>query len=169
MKLNGAGEMIRDILEQLPNRFDNIELDAFIVMPNHVHGIINIVGARDDSQETDTPADVCTRCNAHEQNSYFVGAPLVGALENDRPGALENHRAGTRPAPTLGDVVGKFKSISTHEYVIGVRQKRWPAFNTRLWQRNYYERIIRNEKELNETRQYIADNPLKWNEDENYV
>jgi len=79
---------------------------------------------------------------------------------------IEN-RAGTRPAPTLlGDVVGTFKSITTHQYTNGVRQHNWPPFNGRLWQRNYYEHIIRSEEEMDRIREYIMENPAKWVDDE---
>jgi REP element-mobilizing transposase RayT len=67
----------------------------------------------------------------------------------------------------LGDVVGIFKSISTHQYAINVNANNWPAFPGKLWQRNYYERIIRNDDELNRIREYISNNPLHWDNDEN--
>ena len=76
-------------------------------------------------------------------------------------------RAGTRPAPTLGDVVGAFKSVTTHQYTDGVRQKTWPSFNEKLWQRNYHENIIRSEEEMNRIREYIINNLLRWDYDEN--
>ncbi len=77
-------------------------------------------------------------------------------------------RAGTRPAPTtLGDVVGIFKSISTHQYAINVHAHHWPPFPGKLWQRNYFEHIIRNDNELNRIREYIFNNPLQWDNDEN--
>jgi REP element-mobilizing transposase RayT len=78
-------------------------------------------------------------------------------------------RAGTRPAPTssLGDVVGMFKSVSTHEYAMNVHVHKWPPFPGKLWQRNYYERIIRNEREMNRIRHYIINNPSQWDNDVN--
>ena len=144
MRLNDVGQMVQDVWNDLPARYPDVETDGFVVMPNHVHGIIVIVGAP------------------------LVGAlPLVGA---HFPGTM-NHdtekRAGTRPAPTLGDAVGAFKSIATHQYTDGVKQKNWPSFNGRLWQRNYYEHIIRSEEEMNRIREYIINNPLKWEYDEN--
>jgi REP element-mobilizing transposase RayT len=146
MVLNQAGEMAYKTCNNLSIKCPGIEIDEFIIMPNHVHGIIII-----------------------------VGAPLVGALSvesrmdvNDRAGIRPNRRAGTRPAPTsLGDVVGIFKSISTHQYAINVNANNWPAFPGKLWQRNYYERIIRNDDELNRIREYISNNPLHWDNDEN--
>ena len=76
--------------------------------------------------------------------------------------------AGTRPAPTdigLADVIGSFKSITTNEYIKNVHNSNWPSFNKRLWQRNYYERIIRDENELNRIKNYIYENLLKWDLD----
>lgn len=65
----------------------------------------------------------------------------------------------------MGDIIGAFKSMTTNEYIRGVRQFRWTPFPGRLWQRNYYEHIIRNEDELNRIRGYIVDNPLRWHLD----
>jgi REP element-mobilizing transposase RayT len=68
-------------------------------------------------------------------------------------------------AQTLGEIVGAFKSLSTNAYIRGVRERGWPRFDGRLWQRNYYERVIRNERELNAIRKYILDNPANWAQD----
>ena len=81
-----------------------------------------------------------------------VGAPLAGARAF-RPG-----RAGASPAPTLGQVVGAFKSIVATKW----RGRNAPCRSARVWQRNYYERVIRDEEELNRVREYILLNPLKW-------
>ena len=71
-------------------------------------------------------------------------------------------RAPTRGAPTLGDVVGAFKSVTTDEYIRGVQAANWPRFRGRLWQRNFYEHIIRDENELEKIRDCIRRNPLMW-------
>ena len=73
-------------------------------------------------------------------------------------------RADTRPAPTagLGDIIGAFKSIATHEYIKGVKQHGWTPFPGKLWQRNYYEHIVRSEKELTRIREYIRNNPAQF-------
>ena len=78
---------------------------------------------------------------------------------------LENTRATTRVASTIGVVVGAFQSRTTVLYVRGVNQMGWPTFRGRLWQRNYYEHIVRDEVSLNRIRQYVADNPLQWCDD----
>jgi len=131
MVLNDAGRMIENNWNELLQRFSNIESDEFIIMPNHFHGTI-----------------------------YIVGAPLVGA---------RNNRAGTRPAPTLGGIIGAFKSITTNEYIRNVKNNNWQSFNERLWQRNYYEHIIRNDKSLHKIQEYIVNNPSTWEKDKEYV
>lgn len=78
-------------------------------------------------------------------------------------GALDDgFRAATRAAPTLGDVIGAFKSITTDEYIDGVRRCGWTPFTGRVWQRNYYEHVISNDEELNAIRMCIAQNPVQW-------
>ena len=135
MALNEAGEMIETNWNKLPRRFPNIKLDEFVIMPNHMHGVIII-----------------------------VGAPLVGAQNNDIA-----DRAATRAAPTLGDIVGAFKSIAANEYIRSVKNNDWPPFKGSIWQRNYYEHIIRDECDLNRVREYVVNNPYKWQEDEYYA
>ncbi len=66
---------------------------------------------------------------------------------------------------TLGNIVGAFKSISTHKYIEKVETHDWQPFYKKLWQRNFYERIIRNERELNAIRTYIMNNPANWDAD----
>ena len=56
--------------------------------------------------------------------------------------------------------------MSTNEYIRGVKQNGWPPFPGKLWQRNYYERIVRNDNELNRIRRYIDENPLRWELDQ---
>lgn len=68
----------------------------------------------------------------------------------------------TPAAPTLGDVMDWFKTMTTNEYIRGVKTLGWPPFDRRVWQRNYYEHIVRSEAELDRIRVYIANNPLKW-------
>ena len=85
--------------------------------------------------------------------------PLVGVQKQPSTGAT------TRVAPTLGNIVGAFKSITTVEYTRGVEQRAWPPFNDFVWQRNYYEHIVRDEHELSLIRKYILDNPLNWQYD----
>ena len=138
MHLNDVGAMVQKVWRDLPSRFPTVEPDVFVAMPNHIHGILLI----------------------HEP----VGA-LVGALEDGN----RRDRAATRAVPpgvVLGDVVGAYKSVTTVEYSRGVKTDGWLRFSGRLWQRNYYEHIIRDESELAHAREYIANNPLQWALDE---
>jgi REP element-mobilizing transposase RayT len=72
-------------------------------------------------------------------------------------------------APTVGDVVGAFKSLSTNDFIRNVKQNNWRTFYKKLWQRNYFEHIIRNEKSYNQISEYIQTNPLKWQDDKYYI
>lgn len=92
--------------------------------------------------------------------THHVGAALCG-----RP-PLCGHDGHPRwGAPTLGDVMDWFKTMTTNEYIRSVKQLGWPSFPGRLWQRNYYEHIVRSETELNDIRNYITSNPTKWADD----
>jgi REP-associated tyrosine transposase len=66
---------------------------------------------------------------------------------------------------SLPDVIHRFKSLTTARYRTGVLQDEWQPFPGRLWQRNYYEHIIRDEEQLNRIRQYVIDNPVRWEDD----
>jgi len=142
MRLNDAGRMVQSVWDELLARFPDVELDTFAIMPNHVHGII-IINCRGESRIR--PGDY------HESN--------LGD-HKDRP-------YGTT-AGSVGRIIQAFKSIVTHEYVVGVRQNRYPPFHGRLWQRNYYEHVIRDEEDMRDIRQYILDNPARWTDDENH-
>jgi putative transposase len=142
MVLNDAGKMIECQWNELVKRFTQIELDEYVVMPNHFHGIV------------------------------IVGAGLVPARNGAANGITDG--ATTRVAPTtgtttVGDIIGAFKSITTHEYINNVKTNNWPTFDGKLWQRNCFEHIIRNEKSLNQIREYIVKNPVKWQQDDLFV
>jgi REP element-mobilizing transposase RayT len=68
----------------------------------------------------------------------------------------------------LSAVVGWFKTMSTNEYIRGVKQLGWPPFDRKLWQRNYYERIIRDDASLRNVAFYIDNNPAHWRNDDFY-
>ncbi|MCD6400671.1 MAG: hypothetical protein J7L73_01965 [Anaerolineales bacterium] len=142
MVLNAAGLMIQNVWNELPKRFSNIEMDETIVMPNHFHGIIKIVG----QTLAVTPHDDSEIINAAGMRPTPTGAYTEGRK-------------------TIGDIIGAFKSITTHEYIIGVKNNKWMVFCGKLWQRNYWEHIVRNEMELNRIRKYIINNPINWNSD----
>lgn len=135
MLLNETGQMVRNMWNDLDDRYPDIETDEFVVMPNHLHGIIVIVGAQFIAPvETVTPSD----CNA---------------INHKKQGVI-NH------APTVGNIVRAFKARCTHA-INKIRDT--PGIP--VWQRNYYDHIIRGEQEMNRIRGYIIENPAKWIED----
>lgn len=150
MILYDAGEMLQRQWLALPERFANMELDEFVIMPNHFHGIVVIT----DKMGRATPGRAPTR-----------GAPTTPTRDSDSVGATLVVAQNDRPDPVLGEIIGAWKSITTDEYIRGVHELNWQPFDGKLWQRNYYEHIIRNERDLNRIREYITANPANWNED----
>ncbi len=69
---------------------------------------------------------------------------------------------GADPSRDLGAIVGRYKSLSTRRYVLGVQDRGWPPFHGRLWQRGFHDRVIRNERECEEFREYVRSNPQRW-------
>jgi putative transposase len=128
MRSNEMGHVVRQCWNAIPEHFPNSVLDEFVVMPNHVHGIIILnVGAKDILP-------------------------------------LQHH--GT--SGTIGSIIRGFKIGITkwaRQEAVGAKNISPPRS---VWQRNYYEHIIRNEPELNKIREYIINNPLNWEADENY-
>ena len=136
INLNQAGQMVQQMWQQLPQRFSSIQIDEFVVMPNHLHGIIAI--------------------------------SMVNMVSNNQSQAQDLKQIQplqTSKSVKLGDIIGAFKSITTHQYIQGVKQYHWQGFTGKLWQRNYYEHIIRDQASLNNIREYIINNPLKWEDD----
>ena len=136
-------------------------------MPNHVHGIIVIaeptqrsVGAQHDAWPDNGPPQIDTS-NPVRRSPSNHAAPLRPAVEYHLPsdGATPARPFAVDPG-SLGAIVRAFKSRTAKRIN---RLSRSP--NGSVWQRNYYEHIIRNEKDLARIRQYIIDNPAKWAED----
>ncbi len=129
MVLNNAGKIAEDCWVKIPEHFYNVELDYYVFMPNHLHGIIII--------------------NKQEE----VAAQYIEPLEKER--RYQNIVKGS-----LGSIIRSYKAAVTRECL---RCK----ITDFKWQRNYYERIIRNEKELYNIIRYIEQNPLKWEYEKN--
>ncbi len=115
---------------RLPKRFSHVSLDAWVVMPNHLHGILIINQAR--LNPVHAPS--------------LPSTPPAGA-----------------PTGSLGAIIGAYKSTTTQRInrIRGVTGRQ-------VWQRNYYERIIRSDANLDAIRKYIHDNPLNWPHDEHH-
>jgi len=197
MQLNDAGIMIEHQWQKLIYRFDNIKLHQFIVMPNHFHGIVEsvgvlLVGTQNDekfppswvplvgtqnTEQRQTKQRPIEQPQTTEPNHFHgsVGVPLVGTQNEEqyqtKQSQTEQPQKGQPQgiAPTVGDVVGAFKSLSTNDYIRNVKQNNWQPFNKKIWQRNYYEHIIRNEKSYDQISEYIQTNLLKWQDDKYYI
>jgi len=134
------GQMVREVWDGLGDRFSTVWTDAFIVMPNHVHGIV-VLGVGDGvGSPNQAVGGVASAMNL---------APTAGFADGQR---------ATGEGPTLGEVVRVFKAVSTRR----IRDVGDESFG---WQRNYYERVIRDERELGRARAYIEGNAMKWAED----
>ncbi len=138
LKLSPAGLMVARGWEALPQRFDYLSVRSYVVMPNHVHGLL--VLARDAA--TLEPTD------------WVFAAPINTSY--GRPLAT-----GTAPG-SLGRIIQAFKSLTTHAYMQGVRSSSWPPFAERLWQRGYHDRVVRDMEELAAIDEYIRLNPVQW-------
>jgi len=130
--------IINDVWLALPSWFPTVELDAFVIMPNHVHFVLWIVTA--------------PLLRIHN-------VPIADGSES-RPYIIPKSTK-TNSKPTLGDIVGAFKSLVFTVYLDWINLND-PARRAKFWQQNYYEHIVRNDRELNAIRQYIIDNPLHW-------
>ena len=131
MKLNQLGKIADKLWQGLAKRFDYINLDYYIIMPNHVHGIIEI--KQDLSQENN----------------------------------FQKRQFGDPVALSLSTIIGSYKSAVTKR-INSLRKSKYPP----LWQRNYHEKIVRmmkDENDLNKIREYIINNPIKWELDKNYI
>jgi REP element-mobilizing transposase RayT len=79
---------------------------------------------------------------------------------------MGEHMGSPQQMPiSISRAIQWFKTMTTNEYIRNVKNFDWPPFNKRLWQRNYYEHIVRNEHDYNRIKKYIIENPLKWKND----
>ena len=143
MNLNDSGKMVRATWDEIPAHYAGVEIDQFVVMPNHIHGVITLVGA------------------GPRACPDGVGQPQV---------EVEGQPQGVAPTGySLSKVVHRFKTMTTKKYTDGVKQNGWQPFPGKLWQRNYYEHIIRNDEAYLKIAEYIQTNPQLWEEDTYYV
>ena len=141
MLLNEYGEIIMKCWDTIPSHFLHVETDEFIVMPNHMHGIVLVNNCRG---EVSPPFSEVVAFNSKTKK-----APKQGG---ETP-PLRNI--------TFGQIVAYFKYQSAKQINQNRNTPRVP-----VWQRNYYEHIIRDDRELQAIREYTRYNPLKWDEDE---
>jgi hypothetical protein len=133
MRLNESGRMVIAEWDALPTRFSTVDLDAFVIMPNHIHGVVVIAATSPTDPATDHRATTRVAPTGHNALAPdLVGAGLVPARNTAPVQDAAPDRATTRVAPTVGDVVGAFKSLTTVRYTRGVKTLGWPAFHGRL-------------------------------------
>lgn len=133
--LSEIGKIANACWLEIPKHYPNTVLHEYVIMPNHIHGIIEIIGANNHST-----------VDGANNNS-----PVLNGENNHSP-------EWKSPSKTIGSIVRGFK--------IGVTK--WVRENTdieTLWQRNYYEHIIRNQQSYDTISNYILNNPKKWAED----
>ena len=137
MSLNQIGKIVAEEWLKSAEIRQEIELDKWIIMPNHVHGLVLI------------------NQNFNDTSASFKGTSLV-PLQDGK----DNDQTFKRRARSLSSFIGGFKSAVTQRIKLICE-----CGNPVIWQRNYYETIIRNEQQLYQIRQYILNNPQQWQED----
>ena len=151
MILNDVGKMIDQVFQEMPRVIKGIEVNPYQIMPNHVHAIISL--------------------NQFIEASYLnlpVGADLrVCPGQPQRVALTDDGKVGNRI--TLFNVLQRFKSLTTRRYINGVQRSNWAPFKNRLWQRNYYEHIVRDEHDYQSIVEYIKLNPQNWDKDEEHL
>lgn len=141
MRLNDAGIMIDKWWNKIPQKFPDIELGSYQIMPDHFHAIVINNGAVQSIPSINS--DVTLETNEKEESIDGIMGLHVGS--------------------SLSTVVQWFKTMSTNEYIRGVKTLDWPSFKGKIWQRDYYECIIRNKRSFHNITNYINNNPAKWN------
>lgn len=116
---NNPEKLIEKWLYELENKYQNLTIDKFVIMPDHIHMIINNHGA------------------CYETTGTHAGVPLP-------------------------EIIKWFKTMTTNDYINGVKNGLFPPFDKHIWQRNYYEHIIRNQHDYEEIWYYIEQNPVAF-------
>ena len=153
MRLNELGQIAHTYWMEITHHFDNAKIDAFIVMPNHVHGIIILENAPVETLQcnvsTDTETDTQT------------------AMEKETTTAEFYSKISPKPK-SLSTIIRSYKSICTKTInKTHVETLQCNVSTIFAWQSRFYEHIIRDHKSLENIRNYIVNNPEQWGEDEN--
>jgi REP element-mobilizing transposase RayT len=138
MALNEMGEYVRQYWLDIPNHFPNTKLDEYVIMPNHVHGIITII----DPGGITPPLQ--QKCKTEIQYGRDDRAPTEKPTKK----------------PTVGMMMAYFKYQSTTRI-----NAKPPGIIQKIWQRGYFDHIVRNRKSLFFIRKYIQNNPINWERD----
>ena len=141
MQLNEYGQVAHSYWQAIPEHFPNAQVFDFVVMPNHLHGILMMGSMKQTLQD---------------ENAI---SPLL-AISGSRPNQTKR-TLGKPIAGSLGTIIGSFKSAVTKR-INCLRN----APGTPLWQRNYYEHVIRDQAALRTIQNYITNNPRTWKTDQ---
>ncbi len=166
--LNDAGMMVEKWYFEMGNKYPNIKCDEHVVMPDHFHCIIEIVG--NDSKIRNVHNTDAHATDAHVLRDAHAGTSLRGRPDNVmRPDNTESEPIygidNKKYNASLFDMMDWFKTMTTNGYIRGVKNNNWQRFEKRLWQLRYYDHIIRNENDYFRISKYIINNPVKWEED----
>ena len=132
--LNNCGQMVNKWWQKLFEKYATITIDEYIFMPNHMHGIIHINNINDVGAIPCNRPIINLRLLSHKNiDNGFKGENTVSPLQRDL---------------SIGQYVSWFKRMSTNEYIRNVKKLNWKPFQKTLWQRNYYDRIIRGREDL---------------------
>lgn len=160
MVLNGYGQIAHDEWLKTCEIRPNVELGEFVVMPNHIHGIVRIcrgelhsVDGRGELHSPLVPGEL------HLPNGGELHSHIGGELHSPQGGVCKTPQRG--PSQTVGAIVRGYKSAVTKQ--LGLM-----GFVGKLWQRNYWEHIIRDETSYIRISDYIINNPAKWADDKFY-
>lgn len=159
MKLNNAGIMIQKWYHEIENKYKSVKCGEHVIMPNHFHCIIEIHPAHENPVGT----PLCGHPHMHD------GHPIMNGHQNTAPRTDAPVWASriTRASQQLSlfNIMDWFKTMTTNEYIRGVKNGTWLAFDKRVWQKRYWDHIIRNNDEYDRIRLYINNNPLNWKKD----
>ena len=145
MHMNDGGKIAQRLWNTLSKRFPGVELDAFVVMPNHLHGIL----VRTHRE----PVMPSSNTASGNRETHIASQTIA-----DTTNIFHAYRKDPRRRQHLSEMIRTFKAVTSYT----VRRNGTPNF---AWKHDYYERIIRNEQELEFIRLYIANNPAKWQDD----
>lgn len=139
--LSELGKIAEKFWLEIPEHFNFIQIDRFVIMPNHIHGIVIINNNQLNQPEIENSAQIYLESNNKRSQIMSNISPKKGSLST---------------------VIRSYKSAVT-------KWSKKNKFDSFSWQSRFYEHIIRDEESLNSIREYIINNPMKWQEDENYI
>ena len=161
MQVNDAGFVAQSEIKKLSVRFANATIENFVIMPNHVHAIIMLTNPINDAVDTINYGKTMQYPHEQSSNESIVRARQEEPSQIGKQIFASPLQGNPQNNSTLGSIVGAYKS-TVARLINGLRH----TTGAPIWQRNYYDHIIRNEAEFNHIWDYIDDNPRRWEEDQ---